>query len=91
MGRTKYDINLKPIADTDCYQVRFTNKEAMDVFIQISVIKGIYKENNINYKLNKWMPIPNTLVNSIKYNIELNRFSIKAEYIKNSDFEHLLK
>lgn len=91
MGRIKYDINLKPIADTDCYQVRFTNQEAMDIFIQIGIIKSIYKENNTNYILNKWMPIPNSLVNSIKYSISLNKFSIKAEYIKNSDFEHYLK
>lgn len=63
----------------------------MDVFVDIGLIKGIYKENNATFKLNKWIPIPNLLVNSIKYNICLNKFSIKAKYIKNLDFEHYLK
>ena len=35
MGRAKYDINLKPIAGTNHYQIRFTNKEAIDVFTKL--------------------------------------------------------
>ena len=53
--------------------------------------KGIYKENYVSHRINEWTPIVNELVDSLKYNIELNRFSIKAKYIKNSDFEHSLK
>lgn len=90
MGRIKYDINLKPIVGTNRYQIRFTNKEAIDVFTKISVAKGIYKDNYVSHRLNEWTPVVNELVDSLKYNIELNRFSIKVEYIKNSDFEHSL-
>ena len=90
MGRTKYDINLKPIAGTNHYQIRFTNKEAIDVFTKIGVTKGIYKENYVSHRLNEWAPVVNELVDSLKYSIELNRFSIKVEYTKKSDFEHSL-
>ena len=90
MGRTKYDINLKPIVGTNHYQIRFINKEAIDVFTKIGVAKGIYKEKYVSHRLNEWAPVVNELVDSLKYNIELNKFSIKAEYVKNSDFEHSL-
>ena len=90
MGRTKYDINLKPIVGTNHYQIRFTNKEAIGVFTKIGVAKGIYKEKYVSHRLNEWAPVVNELVDSLKYNISLNKFSIKAEYVKNSDFEHSL-
>ena len=86
MVRIKYDINLKPIVGTNHYQIRFTNKEAIDIFTKIGVAKGIYKENYTSHRLNEWTPVVNELVDSLKYNIELNRFSIKAEYIKKFRF-----
>ena len=88
MARIKYDIWIKPIENgSSIYKVRFTNDEALKTVRKAGIMKGIYKEGVVIYRLNEWHSLPKELFNFIQYSSFLEAFNIKIEYAENSHFE----
>lgn len=90
MGRYKYDIMVKPLnKELNQYQIRFTNVNAMNEFVELWRNNGVYSSNIKNVRLGKWTPILSKQFNNILFGPHWNQYySITIDVIKS---EHLDK